>query len=267
MRFPALFSPTPTHLWVLQQGHPHVCNLGGREGDPIAGVARLHCLLTTTLQLSRYFDGCPVMAVPGRTYPVKVAYLEDAVQFAQYDLDPSSPYALRGMSGRCDPSACLDGAARTARDQRTGRFATLEWTEDGVNSEEESDAEKPADPLKLSAAHYSKKTIDTVNLLDPRQIPYGLIVRILEVLCLESAEHQDYSQAILIFLPGLQEIRKMHDALADHRVFGHPDAFQLFPLHSTISSEGQSAVFDIPPPGIRKIVMATNIAGPFALDC
>ncbi|EEB87124.1 hypothetical protein MPER_15655, partial [Moniliophthora perniciosa FA553] len=34
----------------------------------------------------------------------------------------------------------------------------------------------------------------------------------------------------------------------------------VYPLHSALSSENQSAVFDIPPPGIRKIVIATNIA-------
>jgi ATP-dependent RNA helicase DHX29 len=81
-------------------------------------------------------------------------------------------------------------------------------------------------------------------------------VRVLERLCLEPAgEYSQYSHAILIFLPGLQEIRKMHDALVDHKVFGNSDAFILFPLHSTISSEGQSVVFDIPPQGIRKIVI------------
>jgi hypothetical protein len=110
----------------------------------------------------------------------------------------------------------------------------------------------------MSSTLYSKQTIDTVNLLDPRQIPYDLVVRILERLCFESAEHADYSHAVLIFLPGLQEIRKMHDALVDHDVFGNPNAFRLFPLHSTISSEGQSAVFDIPPQGVRKIVMGES---------
>jgi ATP-dependent RNA helicase DHX29 len=132
----------------------------------------------------------------------------------------------------------------------------LEWAEDdGVSDDSDSAGSKPSDPLKLSSSLYSRRTIDTVNLLDPRQIPYDLVVRILETLCLESAQHADYSHAVLIFLPGLQEIRKMHDALVDHNVFGNPNAFVLFPLHSTISSEGQSAVFDIPPPGIRKIVI------------
>ena len=31
-------------------------------------------------------------------------------------------------------------------------------------------------------------------------------------------------------------------------------------MHSVLSSDNQSAAFDIPPSGVRKIVIATNIA-------
>jgi ATP-dependent RNA helicase DHX29 len=45
---------------------------------------------------------------------------------------------------------------------------------------------------------------------------------------------------------------------------GHPSfnnrQWLIYPLHSTISSEDQQAAFLIPPPGVRKIVLATNIA-------
>ncbi len=132
----------------------------------------------------------------------------------------------------------------------------MEWADDDDDSDDTES--KGSDPLKLSSSLYSRQTIDTVNLLDPRQIPYELVVRVLERLCLEEGEYVQFSHAILIFLPGLQEIRKMHDALVEHKVFGNPDAFILFPLHSTISSEGQSAVFDIPLQGVRKIVIGEN---------
>ena len=36
--------------------------------------------------------------------------------------------------------------------------------------------------------------------------------------------------------------------------------FQIFALHSVLSSEDQNRVFAVPPKGIRKIVLATNIA-------
>lgn len=31
-------------------------------------------------RFSQYFGNCPVMSVPGRTYPVNVRYLEDIVE-------------------------------------------------------------------------------------------------------------------------------------------------------------------------------------------
>jgi ATP-dependent RNA helicase DHX29 len=69
-----------------------------------------------------------------------------------------------------------------------------------------------------------------------------------------------YAQAILIFLPGINEIRKLHDLIVDHNKLGNAQYYKIYPLHSTISSENQGAVFDIPPQGMRKIVLSTNIA-------
>lgn len=62
-------------------------------------------------------------------------------------------------------------------------------------------------------------------------------------------------------MPGLGEIRRMNDLLAEHRRFGGNE-FLVYPLHSSISSENQGAVFDIPPPGIRKVVIGQSIFGP-----
>lgn len=101
---------------------------------------------------------------------------------------------------------------------------------------------------------YSPNTAATINLFDERQIPYDLIVRLLERICFEDAVYASYSSAVLIFMPGLGEIRRMNDLLADHPFLGGPD-FKVYPLHSTLSSENQGAVFDIPPTGIRKIVI------------
>lgn len=56
-------------------------------------------LMSATLdadKISNYFDGCPVLQVPGRTFPVEVRYLEDAVEFTQWKVTEGSPYAIRG---------------------------------------------------------------------------------------------------------------------------------------------------------------------------
>lgn len=47
-------------------------------------------------KISKYFGGCPMLHVPGRTFPVDVRYLEDAVQLTQWKVTEGSPYARRG---------------------------------------------------------------------------------------------------------------------------------------------------------------------------
>ena len=90
--------------------------------------------------------------------------------------------------------------------------------------------------------------------MDERLIPYDLIIRLLEVVCFEDANCQDLSAAVLIFMTGLAEIRRLNDLLVEHPQFGSSD-FRLYPLHSTLTSESQGAVFDVPPAGIRKIAV------------
>ena len=109
-------------------------------------------------------------------------------------------------------------------------------------------------------------TANTINLLDERLVPFELIIRLLERVCLEDAEYAPYSSAVLVFMPGMGEIRRLNDLLTEHPVFGSEDHFKVYPLHSTISSEQQGAVFDIPPPGIRKIVIGPFIVGSVCMN-
>jgi ATP-dependent RNA helicase DHX29 len=47
-------------------------------------------------KICAYFDDCPFIKVPGRTFPVQVNYLEDAVEMTRYFIGESSPFAIRG---------------------------------------------------------------------------------------------------------------------------------------------------------------------------
>uniref|UniRef100_A0A1B0GJV8 RNA helicase n=1 Tax=Lutzomyia longipalpis TaxID=7200 RepID=A0A1B0GJV8_LUTLO len=81
---------------------------------------------------------------------------------------------------------------------------------------------------------------------------------------------------ILIFLPGFAEIQSVHNCLTDNALFS-PRAgnFVLVPLHSTLTNEEQSLVFQKLKPPKRKIVLSTNIAETsvtiddcvFVIDC
>ncbi|EMD41750.1 hypothetical protein CERSUDRAFT_110326 [Gelatoporia subvermispora B] len=192
-------------------------------------------------KISKYFGGTPVLHVPGRTFPVDVRYLEDAIEFTGWKVTENSPYARRGW------------------DKYNRSKQKLEWSEDTAAADDDDDETTAQENVKLEK-RYSPATLTSVNLLDERAMPYDLIVRLLERICLEDPSYIPYSSAILIFMPGMGEIRRLNDTLTEHATFGAEDRFKVYPLHSTISTEDQSAVFDIPPPGIRKIVIATNIA-------
>jgi ATP-dependent RNA helicase DHX29 len=145
---------------------------------------------------------------------------------------------------------------------RSGKQITFEWSEDTAlneDDEESSDAAQATPAVKLDK-RYSSSTISSLNLFDERLIPYELITRLLETICFENQDYLAYSPAILIFMPGLNEIRRLHDLLTEHQIFGNADTFRLYPLHSSISSENQGAVFDIPPFGVRKIVIGSFLS-------
>jgi ATP-dependent RNA helicase DHX57 len=67
---------------------------------------------------------------------------------------------------------------------------------------------------------------------------------------------------ILVFLPGVQEIRQCIDSLQSS-----PSASQakIFPLHANLSSNEQRAVFA--PTAKWKIVVATNVAEVSSASC
>jgi ATP-dependent RNA helicase DHX29 len=213
-------------------------------------------LMSATLdaeRISAYFGGCPTVSVPGRTFPVDVRYLEDAVELCDYIVEDGSPYARRPKRWNSRKADAPGNRAKLA--------STEEDDAPDPDDDEDDERDGPASSGlgKEAVKRYQPKTISTLDRLDENVIQHELIVSLIERVCLQDAELQAYSAAILVFLPGIADIRKLNDILQAHRVFGS-QAFRIFPLHSTISSEDQGSVFALPPKGVRKIVIATNIA-------
>lgn len=71
-------------------------------------------------------------------------------------------------------------------------------------------------------------------------------------------------ESILVFLPGWEEISALKQCLLRKDVLriGYSDQqrFTIYTIHSQIRSFEQRAMFEIPPHGTRKIILATNIA-------
>jgi ATP-dependent RNA helicase DHX29 len=180
-------------------------------------------------RFSDYLSGAPILRVPGRTFPVQELYLEDAVETTGYKVEEG------------------------------GRNSGSKNNDDNDAELEDSTAPIGTENLK----RYSSQTRATLSRMDERQIPYDLILQLL-IKIAASEQYADFSKAILVFLPGLGEIRRLNDMILGHPMFGSgpnkDKGWLVYPLHSTIASEDQEQAFLIPPPGRRKIVLATNIA-------
>uniref|UniRef100_A0A8C3BWJ7 3'-5' RNA helicase YTHDC2 n=1 Tax=Cairina moschata TaxID=8855 RepID=A0A8C3BWJ7_CAIMO len=100
----------------------------------------------------------------------------------------------------------------------------------------------------LKAYHHS---------FDDEKVDLDLIMHILYNIC-----HTSDSGAILIFLPGYDEIVSLRDRILfdDKRFADNAHRYQVFMLHSNMQTLDQKKVIRSPPSGIRKIILSTNIA-------
>ena len=97
----------------------------------------------------------------------------------------------------------------------------------------------------------------TLATMDHEKIDYDLI----ETTLVHIVKNFPNEGSILVFLPGMQEIMTAFDQIANHPILGlKAGKFKLIPLHSSLSSEEQSLVFEKPRNGARKIVLSTNLA-------
>ncbi|XP_073961229.1 ATP-dependent RNA helicase DHX30-like [Choristoneura fumiferana] len=151
--------------------------------NPELRVVVMSATLDTEV-FTRYFDSCPIIEVPGRTFPVQTSYLDDIRQ--KYNLELSS----------------------------TSEICKKEDAKPFVNCQEVADVIKAVD----------------------RAEPEG---------------------AILVFLPGWAEIKQVKLLLDQSYA---DSTHMILPVHSRLSTTEQARMFSRPLPGVRKIVLATNIA-------
>lgn len=174
-------------------------------------------------KFSNYLGGAPVLTVPGRTFPVQVAYLEDAVELTGYNPD------------------------------QRNQEKVIE-----LDDEPEVETDKSLKPeLLKELKNYSPRTRNALAQMDEYRIDFDLILQLIARIASDPV-YIPYSKAILVFLPGIAEIRTLNDMLMGDRNLA--ESWLIYPLHSTIATEEQEAAFLVPPPGMRKIVLATNIA-------
>lgn len=105
---------------------------------------------------------------------------------------------------------------------------------------------------KLYHSKYSKTTINSLSIVDESIINYELVADLLEHISQKEDEG-----AILVFMPGFLEIKKTIEALYKKEIF-QGNKVRIYPLHSSLTTEEQVLIFEVPPVGVRKIVVATS---------
>uniref|UniRef100_A0A672ZQ87 RNA helicase n=1 Tax=Sphaeramia orbicularis TaxID=375764 RepID=A0A672ZQ87_9TELE len=92
---------------------------------------------------------------------------------------------------------------------------------------------------------------------DDEYVDLDLIMDLLHNICSTTTEG-----AILVFLPGYDEIVSLrHLILYDDKRFSiHTERYQVFTLHSDMQTIDQKKAMKTSPPGVRKIILSTNIA-------
>ncbi|KAG0500744.1 hypothetical protein HPP92_000816 [Vanilla planifolia] len=94
-----------------------------------------------------------------------------------------------------------------------------------------------------------------LSSINPENIDTVLIERLLKRICCDSCEG-----AILVFLPGWDDINQTRERLIASGFFRDNSKFMILSLHSMVPTVEQKKVFKRPPNGVRKIILSTNIA-------
>jgi HrpA-like RNA helicase len=198
-----------------------------------------------------YFGGAPLINVPGRTFPVAHYFLEDLLDATGHTIEEDSMFALK--------------------DVHKSRSTEALWisTQGGEKRREVVEFESQTDSSQVSGnyAGFTIMTQRSMDRVDEKVLNYDLIEDTLLLLCsvdnsclLTPSGVNPLDGAVLVFLPGMSEIRSMMSRLTGSRLFGDTRRFEVVPLHSSLSPRDQKNAFSIPRRGCRKIILATNIA-------
>lgn len=173
-------------------------------------------------------------------------------QHSSTGVTPLMVFAGKGKVG--DICTLLSLGADCRLQARDGSTA-LDWANRGGQSE-------AAEIIREHMEAGSSGSMEEEQLLqkymanvNPELIDYVLIEQLLKKVCMESKDG-----AILVFLPGWEDIYRTQKALLSNPFFKDSQKFHVLPLHSMVPSAEQKKVFQQPPQGCRKIILSTNIA-------
>ena len=194
---------------------------------------------------SNFFNQSPVIKVPGRTFPVANYFLEDLFDATGHIIEEGSRYALREY-------------------QKSEKTTLWVSSQGGEKHREVVDLAQRDTEVSGLYSGYSMSTRLSMERVDESILNYDLIEDVLQLLLLQSErnstlnapEGADTSNgSVLIFLPGIGEIRSLSDRLSANRTLSNKSKFNIIPLHSKLSSADQRKAFLPVKTGCRKIIL------------
>ncbi|TRZ14280.1 hypothetical protein HGM15179_012819 [Zosterops borbonicus] len=207
----------------------------------------LHLILMSATvdseKFSSYFSHCPILRISGRSYPVEIFHVEDVIEATGYVLEKDSEYCQKFLEEEEEVTINV-----------TGKGGSTTKHQEYVPVQSGSGID-----LAPYYAKYSNRTQQAILYMNPYKINLELILELLAYLD-RSPQFKNIEGAVLIFLPGLAHIQQLYDLISTDRRFNLHDRHRLIALHSVLSTQDQAAAFTVPPLGVRKIVLATNIA-------
>ncbi|KAL8861588.1 MAG: hypothetical protein Q9178_002113 [Gyalolechia marmorata] len=188
---------------------------------------------------------CPSLSVPGRTFPVREKYLEEitkeieqahgniALGLLRSDLATQDFFRVENDYQKQNPL----GQKQTDLSTTQSDDFVIDWkSERKLNSEGEA-------------------TVSTDK--DDAIIPFSLVATTIAHISKTTEEG-----AILVFLPGIEEMVKVQELLNRRPLgldFSDVSRYKVHLLHSSLPA-AQAEVFNEVPRGCRKIILSTNIA-------
>jgi len=215
----------------------------------------------------KYFGGAPGIVIPGRTFPVQDFFLEDALKITKHVLDPSAEWAIGGGNGKGKGKG--KGGTPASKDKDHADVRKLE----------------DLGQVHTRYAKYGPQVMASLRGMDQDAVNYDLLASLLKKGVLEMLagsnnwsdgtwrndskpsasdgrmEPKKRPNGVLVFLSGAKEIETVQLALLSLAEFqSEPARSWVLPLHGGLPSDDQKKVFNHPPVGVRKIVLATNVA-------
>ncbi|XP_048502052.1 DExH-box ATP-dependent RNA helicase DExH6 isoform X2 [Beta vulgaris subsp. vulgaris] len=165
---------------------------------------------------------------------------------------PLMVFAANGRVGDISTLLCLGADCHV---QALDGSTALDWAKRKDQPEAEEIIVKHMVDSSSSSIKAHKLVEKYMSSLNPELIDFVLIEQLLRKICMESE-----SGAILVFLPGWEDINKTRERLSANPFYKDSSKFLILSLHSMVPGAEQNKVFKRPPPGCRKIILSTNIA-------